>query len=94
MKRSALAAILFFFTGFWLFADISIQISGQSKAVTLNETTLNNVRYVDMDEFSISLRLLANKIATIIASICTSTTSSLSFWKPRPTILLKLLPTI
>jgi len=52
MKKYALITILFFCTSFWLFADISIQISGQSKAVTLSETTLNNIRYVNMDEFS------------------------------------------
>ncbi len=36
----------------FLHADLSLQVKGDSKVQTLKETTLNSLRYIDLDDFS------------------------------------------
>ncbi len=52
MKKNYMIILLFALLIGMLHADFSIVIRGASKANNLPETTLNSVRYVDLDDFS------------------------------------------
>lgn len=52
MKRYSFIIMMLVLLGTMLHADLNIQIRGESKANVLPETTLNSVRYVDLEDFS------------------------------------------
>lgn len=61
MKKHFYFAILMLLASYCLTANISIQITGQSKAESLTETTFNSIRYVDMDDFNSLLKAIGKQ---------------------------------
>ncbi len=55
---SLLALILL---GSLLFADLSIQQKGEAKPATLSETIINNIRYVNLDDFNPLFKAVAKQ---------------------------------